>query len=202
MLSCLKYVRSADYVQKRGYAIRRHSFDSTLDLATFDALRFADSVAATRQRGIRFLTLADEPGSASEQKLYDLFSRTMPDIPGYEAQRFMEFETWRRFALESSGTQPDLMLIAAEGTHFVGATTMSFVADHIYTSLTLVDPDYRGCGIALALKVLAAETARRYAVPYMRTGNDSLNGPMLAVNRKLGYVPVAGDYEVAKNQEQ
>ena len=47
-----------------------------------------------------------------------------------------------------------------------------------------------------ALKLRGVEAAKRLGVRQMRAGNDSLNAPMLAINRKLGYVPVAGEYEV------
>lgn len=70
--------------------------------------------------------------------------------------------------------------------------------DGLYTNHTLVDPNYRGRGIALALKLLAIEAGLRQGAPQMRSGNDSRNAPMLRVNEKLGCRPLAGDYEVVR----
>ena len=59
--------------------------------------------------------------------------------------------------------------------------------------------DYRGRKIAQALKVLAARYARAHGMKKIRTDNDSLNAPMLAVNRKLGYRPLAGTFIMGKD---
>ncbi|GCE09357.1 hypothetical protein KDAU_66860 [Dictyobacter aurantiacus] len=64
----------------------------------------------------------------------------------------------------------------------------------MYNMMTGVEPEYRGRGIALALKLLVIRCARKYGVAYLRTNNDSENVPMLTVNRKLGYLPVPGKY--------
>lgn len=56
--------------------------------------------------------------------------------------------------------------------------------------------DYRGRGLAQALKLQTVLLARRAGMRTIRTNNDSLNAPMLAVNRKLGYRPEPGYYEL------
>ncbi|MDB4895601.1 MAG: family N-acetyltransferase, partial [Firmicutes bacterium] len=91
-------------------------------------------------------------------------------------------------------------IIAADGDRFAGVTIVQPEAEGggMYTCLTSVHPDDRGRGLALALKLLSVEVARRYGAPLMRTNNDSLNGPMLAVNRKLGYRPDPGFYRMRK----
>lgn len=189
---------SLAYMQKRGYRIRRHGYDATLDLSAYDPAPFAGVVPGVAAGGIRFLTLAEAPGAASERALYELYARTMPDIPGYEAQGFMSFDTWHRFVVAGAGARPEWVIIAAAGDRYVGVTTLVSVQEHMYTHHTLVHPDYRGRKIALALKVLGIAAARRAGAPYLRTGNDSLNAPMLAVNRKLGYVPESGGYQVVR----
>lgn len=186
------------YVARRGYAVERLGFDSTLTLSEFDAAVFAGVIPAAEAKGIRFFTLGDEPGDEVLHALYDLYGRTMVDIPGYEAKRFMSYETWLKIVRDGEGCRPEWVFIAAEGERLVGATAMVVSGDHLYTNHTLVDREYRGRGLALALKVLAIQAAARHGATYMRTGNDSLNAPMLAVNRRLGYKPLAGYYTVVK----
>jgi len=52
--------------------------------------------------------------------------------------------------------------------------------------------EYRGRGLAQALKLQTVLLGKRAGLRYIRTNNDSKNTPMLAVNRKLGYRPSPG----------
>lgn len=189
---------SVAWAERRGYMIHAHGYTSWLDLAAFDPAPFAGVVDAVRAGSIRFFTLADDPSDGLKQQLYQLYAETMVDIPGYEAEGFMAYETWHKMLAELGGTRPDWVFIAADGDRLVGVTTAVDRGDHIYTNHTLVRREYRGRKIALALKLLAVEAARRHGADRMSTGNDSRNGPMLAVNRKLGYVAEAGGYTMVK----
>ena len=68
-----------------------------------------------------------------------------------------------------------------------------------YNAFTGVERDYRGRGLAQALKLLAVRFAQHYGAAYIRTNNDSQNAPMLAVNRKLGYRPEPGKYRLVND---
>jgi GNAT superfamily N-acetyltransferase len=190
---------SLAFAQKRGYAIISHGFDSTLDLTAYDHTPFAGAKAAAEAHGIRFFPLAEAPGSETEERLYELYRLTMPDIPGYEASGFMSMQTWRRMMFESGGCRRDWVIVAAADDQLVGVTTLIDMDDHAYTNHTLVDPAFRGRGIALALKAMTIDLALQAGHTQMRTGNDSRNAPMLAVNRKLGYKAEKGGYTIRRD---
>lgn len=192
---------SLAFAQHRGYAIRRLGYDSVLDLSRFDKAGFSGVADGVRQGGIRFFTLADSPSEGMKQALYKLYEDTFTDIPGYEAERFMAFETWHSMVIESGGARPDWVIIAAEGERLAGATTLVDRGEYLYTNHTVVRPEFRGRKIALALKLQAIKAALRHGATRMITGNDSRNEPMLAVNRKLGYLPETGTYELAKHPQ-
>ena len=61
-----------------------------------------------------------------------------------------------------------------------------------YNSLTGVHRDYRGKGLALAVKLKAIDYAKQKGAKFIRTHNDSNNMPMLNVNQKLGYEKMPG----------
>jgi len=67
----------------------------------------------------------------------------------------------------------------------------------MYHEYTGVLPEYRGRRIALSLKLLAVRTAQACGAPYLRTHNDSMNGPMLRINRDLiGFRAEPGYYKM------
>lgn len=192
------------FAAKRGYKVRRHLFESTLDLATFDDSRFVGVVEAVRETGIQFYTLADRSGDAFERELYELDKETTFDIPGFDQKEVMPFDQWRKYVLQSPDLIPDCFLVAADGDRLAGMSRMEQQKETgaMYTHYTAVRKAYRGRRVALALKLVAVEAARRYGAPYMRTNNDSENIPMLTVNRTMGYLSAPGVYFLRKELQQ
>lgn len=68
----------------------------------------------------------------------------------------------------------------------------------MHNAFTDVDRAYHGRKIALALKLLAIQCARRYGASSIMTDNDSMNAPMLAINRKLGYQQESAMYRLLR----
>ncbi len=190
-------LRSAE---KRGFCIDRHMFESVLDLATFDESRFAGVVESLQERGIRFFTLADIPDmEENRRKLYELNKQGTMDIPGYD-EPFPRFEDFSQFVFAADWYRAEGQIVAADGERWVGMSAIGYFykTNSYYNMHTGVLREYRGRHIALALKLLAIRLARRHNAAYIRTNNASVNAPMLAVNKKLGYVPEPGYYVVKK----
>jgi RimJ/RimL family protein N-acetyltransferase len=49
--------------------------------------------------------------------------------------------------------------------------------------------DYRGRGLALAVKLATTHWAAAHGITQIATTNDETNAPMLAINARLGYRP-------------
>lgn len=188
------------WAKNRGFGILDHVFESTLDPNTVDETPFLPVLEQLEAEGIRFVTLDQLPAADREQKLYDLDIACMPDNPLYDLPEPLPFAEWHRFTLEKPTMPPSQFIIALDGDRFIGDTCMdrNVTDGSFYTDFTCVHRDYRGRGVALALKVLAIRMAKAAGAPFMRTNNDSRNAPMLAVNRKLGYVPAPGLYGLRK----
>jgi GNAT superfamily N-acetyltransferase len=62
-------------------------------------------------------------------------------------------------------------------------------------------PEYRGRGLALAVKLASLRWAAARGVTRVFTSNDETNAPMLAVNRRLGYRPVGRGVEYLAERE-
>ena len=186
------------FANRRGFSIDRHSFDSILDLAVFDETSYLPGIAALEAQGMRFCSLADFPDtSETRRKLYDLNVTNELDIPGTNNIPFTypEFET---FVLRAAWFRREGQLLAVNGDDWVGLAAVSITPEtqSAYNEHTGVLRAYRGRKIAQALKVLAVRYARQNGERQIRTDNDSLNMPILAINRKMGYQPQPGKYKL------
>lgn len=189
------------FIEKRGFTRVRHIFESQVDLTEHDGSAYTQVVTDLEAAGIRFFTLADQPGEATERALYALDTLVAGDNPGDEIGEFPPFEEWRPMMLGRQGQRPEFIGIAADGDRIVGFTTMytTTVPGLFDIGFTGVDREYRGRGIALALKVRATQVALQFGATAIRTGNDSRNAPMLAVNQKLGYKRLPGRFEYERS---
>ncbi|MBD2871619.1 GNAT family N-acetyltransferase [Paenibacillus arenilitoris] len=185
------------FARRRGFVIERHAYQSLLRLGG-DNERLERALSGfTEPPGIRFLTLADEPGENSERKLFRVYEESMRDIPSFLGD-MPDFNEWRKWYLQVDGYAPERVIIAADGDRFVGLTNVLLNAQTggMYHEYTGVSRDYRGRGIGSALKVRAVRLAQDKGAAYIRTDNDSLNEPILKINRKLGYEPLRGAYRI------
>jgi GNAT superfamily N-acetyltransferase len=194
---------SYQFVQRFGFVLDRRQFESTLDLTTFDESRFRDAEKAVAASGIRICSLA-ELGNTEEnrRKLHAVNYATALDIPG-SSGRWVPFEEFEQTVSNAVWFRPEGQLGALDGEEWIGLSAVQLIpeTEGSYNLMTGVMPAYRGRGIALALKLAAIRYARAHGAKYLRTNNDSQNGPMLAVNRKLGYVPQPGIYLLSKKFE-
>ncbi len=113
------------------------------------------------------------------------------DMPSTEAINAMPYEEWEQHTIQHP-------LFTAEG---------SFVAmvDGVAAAVSLLCVDtesgrslnmftgtaraYRGRGLGLAVKLGSIHWAAAHGITTMVTANDAENAPMLAINRRLGYMP-------------
>lgn len=64
----------------------------------------------------------------------------------------------------------------------------------MWSDYTASRPEHRGRGLARAAKLGALRLAAANGVTVAYTGNDEANKPMLAINERLGYRPVAAEW--------
>ncbi|WP_438446339.1 GNAT family N-acetyltransferase [Gorillibacterium sp. sgz5001074] len=192
------------FAENRSFTEERRMFESKLDLTAYQPDPDLEGILDGLENvGISFFTLADIPGEESERKLYELCKKTHPDIPGYDGS-FPDFPRWREWTLEGPGVSPDNALIAADGDRFVGLVHLVWNEESrsMYHEYTCTDREYRGRRIALALKLLGIRTAIRQGARHLRTHNDSMNAPMLRINRDvIGFVAEPGLCRMVKDLE-
>lgn len=178
------------FTERHGYETERHSFSSELDLTAF----VPPEVAAPS--GVTFESFADTDGSESAmRRLFDINERGSNLVP----DQGRPFEQFRKDVFEATWFRPEGQIFAVKDGEYVGIAAVGEIAPgHFYHMNTGVLPEFRGRGIATALKLRAIEAASRMGGRLVTTHNDSQNAPMLAINRKLGYVPRPGRFHLRK----
>lgn len=196
-------VEGLRFAERQRFHVERHIFESTLDLAAFDETPFVAQLSAAEAAGIRFASLA-ELGDTDEarRKLHALNEEAAMDVPGSDrTPRPYDAFADQVFGAHWFRAEGQIVALASETWIGLSAAGIFDETHSAYNMFTGVLPDYRGRGIAQALKLLAIRYARRARATYVRTNNDSENAPMLAVNRKLGYVPEPGYYRMRREPD-
>lgn len=178
---------SRAWAEARGFSLWAHRFQSTLDVATADTSELPALEARAAAAGYRVI----QPTPDDDRRLYDLDVRLVmdaPDLEGGEPPSWELFQHSRRTLVDRDGT-----FVAERGGEWVGFTELFVSGDRDrYTAFTGVEREHRGSGLARLLKLRTIAYCKEAGIEVMRTNNLSVNEPMLAVNRRLGYRPEPG----------
>lgn len=138
--------------------------------------------------GIDLLTLADWPDPDRLTKLHALDQVTRRDIPSTYP---MPVESYENFMARANGPDRphDRFWVARDADRPVAISYLTFppVRGKVQTGYTACHPEYRGRGIARAVKLQSLAQAVELGVRSVHTDNDSENAPMLHINEALGY---------------
>ena len=175
---------AAPFLAMRGFVPLERFLPSALDLRAFDPKRFQNAISQLEAQGIRLATYA-ELGDSPEhrRRLYALEQAARMTQPFREVGPYIPepFEKWERGF--TGWDQSVLFLaVAAPDDEWAGVVT------GLEWYFTGVHPDWRGRGIATALKVRCLTEAKQRGMAVMETENHEDNAAMLAINRKLGFV--------------
>ena len=137
--------------------------------------------------GVTVVSLADRPDLI--RAAYDVHSQCLPDMPSPTPMRPEPFHNWVSRTLEGPGALPAAAMVALADDAVIGQSALSLegdegTAEHL---LTCVRRDWRGRGVAAALKSAQIAWARQAGIERLVASNDAPNAAMLAVNRRLGY---------------
>jgi GNAT superfamily N-acetyltransferase len=174
------------FLDRLGYREAYQRFEMELDVTRFDWSRFPEwrrRLDGLRLRSFAELGLTDE----MMRRMYDLSMLLAKDVPHPDGPPRFSFEEFKMY-FGAPGFRPDGLLLLTDGDEWVG-TSGVFTPEGRpgYTYFTGVRREYRGRGLATALKLATIEFAQRNGIGAMRTNNDTANYAMVAVNEKLGY---------------
>lgn len=187
------YPRSVKFLQQHSFTETMRTWESRLKLATFDFKPFAPYFERFSAHGFSISTLAAERERDPDclKKLHQLFNAIMSDVPTPEPYTPVDFEHFMRYSIEHPAAIPTGYFIAKDGENYIGLSNLRSSKDEpkdLYQGLTGVLREYRGQGVAMALKLTTIEYARAHGYEVIKTWNESGNVGMLTINNKLGFV--------------
>lgn len=181
---------SVAFLENRGFREVMRNWESRLDLTAFDPASFGDR--AEPPEAIEIVSLAEElerdPGSL--ERVYELGNVVAPDVPRVDPFTPAGLETFRKTILEGPDAFPEAFLLAKDGDAYVAQSDIhksQAMPDVLFTGFTGVRREYRGRGIAFALKVAVLTMAKGKGYREVRTWNSTENAPMLGINVALGF---------------
>ncbi|GAC1474423.1 MAG: GNAT family N-acetyltransferase [Chloroflexota bacterium] len=173
---------------------------SRLDVRAVRLDVFEDAEGSLALEGIRIASLAEL--GANDRMLraaHALNERTKRDIPMEIRLIDRPYDDWLEVVRDSPDASFDAFWVALDGDRPIGMTRLNLEAgEYTRNAFTGVDREYRGKGIALALKLQTIRWARRTGKLYIFTDNAAENHAMLAINRRLGYEQLPGTIEFAR----
>ncbi len=191
------------FLNRRGFVETQRMRELRLDLRTADLSLLLPVIEALKQRGVEFVTLAQERERTGDymRKLHDLQQAAVPTWPDPDPSPDPPSWSYEDSVRFFQGTQalPDAFYIARLGEQYLGYSGLATREDRpdcLDSAGTAVHPNYRRQGIALALKTLGLLYARQHGYPAIAT--RSANPAMIALNEKLGFRRGASEVRLVK----
>jgi mycothiol synthase len=175
----------AAFLVRYGFREHERSKAVRLDLAEVSPAEVA------APEGIVLTTLAARPDLVAG--VHQVAERTFPDIPGGDPMAVGDLAEFRARDVDRPGVRHDGFQVAIDGDRVVGYASVIVEAGRPgvgFHDMTAVVPEWRGRGLATALKRATIEWAKGAGLEALETGNDEANGAMRAVNLRLGYRPL------------
>ncbi|WP_318206991.1 MULTISPECIES: GNAT family N-acetyltransferase [unclassified Streptomyces] len=169
------------WAERRGYAPSRSAYFLRLDLAAAELPPLQAPPA-----GVELLTAADF--AADPRPLFELDAVTTADEPGDVGAELADFEHWRATTWEHPLLDRALTTVAVvDGVPAAFTAAQTDGLGRYNSGMTGTAPAFRGRGLAKLAKNTSLHRARAAGCTEAFTGNDTGNGPMLAINKWFGY---------------
>ncbi|MGW3189340.1 N-acetyltransferase family protein [Streptomyces ardesiacus] len=168
------------FAERHGYERRRAAYFLRLDLANA-----ALPPLWSPPPGVELRTAADF--ADDPRPLFALDAETVADEPGDVDIEFTDYETWLAETWRHPLLDRELTTVAVVDGRPAAFSVAYTDGTRYATAMTGTVRHRRGRGLAKLAKTASLHRARAAGYTEALTGNDTDNGPMLAINKWLGY---------------
>ncbi len=184
--------RSVSFLRNRGFVDVEREWESSLPVASFPFERFDGAEERVKAQGIEITTLEQERAKNPDvlPAVYDTHMTCLRDVPSHDPITSAPYEQWLAREIDAPMVLPEAYFLAKDGDRIIGESVLERSdarPDMLYQQLTGVLPEYRGRGIAMALKLRTVRYAQERGVSEIRTWNSTLNRAMLRINEAMGF---------------
>jgi GNAT superfamily N-acetyltransferase len=169
---------------------RQHGFEPSRELR-YSALELEPAPPLPdAPAGVRLHAIAD----LDPHRLYLANVAAEADEPGDVPIDAVSYESWQYDVWDNLGLDKTASTAAEVDGEIAAFSLVKRDGDRMWSDYTGTIPGYRGRGLARLVKTAALHRAAAGGVRVAYTSNDEANGPMLAINARLGYRPVASQW--------
>ncbi|MDQ5821811.1 MAG: GNAT family N-acetyltransferase [Actinomycetota bacterium] len=173
---------SLAWVERRGFMETGRDSRLELDLGAIEP----PSVAPPE--GIEIVRWSERPELAPA--MYEVAREAYPDVPGSEDDAMEPYEDWLAHDMGGPGDKPEATFVALAGEEVVGYAKFSLTEAQptvAYHDITAVRRNWRGRGIAGALKRAEIAWAKQQGYERLETMNEERNAPIRKLNERYRY---------------
>ncbi|WP_406078151.1 GNAT family N-acetyltransferase [Micromonospora sp. NBC_00858] len=169
---------------------RRHGFEPSREVR-YSALDLDPAPPAPDlPAGVRLHPIAD----LDPHRLYVANVAAGADEPSDVPIDAVSYESWQYDVWENLGLDKTASTAAEVDGEIAAFSLVKRDGDRMWSDYTGTVPAYRGRALARLVKTAALQRAAAGGVRVAYTSNDEANAPMLAINARLGYRPVASQW--------
>ena len=190
-------LESRRFVEKRGFVEEWRRYNSRLQTKGFDFTPYTHIEKQVQDAGLEIKSLTEllEADPDAARKLYELDWVLFQDVPmGLEFTK-RSFEQWMKEELDDPHFVKEACFVAVDPRRadpftgsLVGYTSlMKNPAGFWVIGMTGVLREYRGKGLAKALKLRGMRYVQEHGEGEIRTTNDPPNVAMLGINLSIGF---------------
>ncbi|KKJ99758.1 GNAT family N-acetyltransferase [Micromonospora sp. HK10] len=170
---------SLPFAQRHGFTPSRELRYSALDLRPAPPL-------PEPPPGVRLLPAAE----VDPRRIHRADAESSRDEPGDVPTDVLGYDLWQHEVWDNPGLDRQASTVAEVAGEVVALSLVKRDGDRMWSDFTGTVPEHRGRGLARLTKQVALHRAAATGVRTAYTSNDEANGPMLAINARLGYRPV------------
>ncbi|MEU4478346.1 GNAT family N-acetyltransferase [Micromonospora sp. NPDC023966] len=174
---------------------RRHGFTPSRELR-YSALDLRPAPPMPEPPpAVRLLTATE----VDPRRIHRVDAESSMDEPGDVPTDALGYDIWHHEVWENVGLDRDASTVAEVDGTLVAISLVKRDGDRMWSDFTGTVPGHRGRGLARLAKQAALHRAATSGVRTAYTSNDEANAPMLAINARLGYRPVAAQWSCLRD---